>query len=73
MREENKMYVEKWIRLMAGTFVLVSLTLGYVHSAYWHIFTAFVGLNLIQSVVTNWCLAETLLRKAGAKDKAACC
>ena len=67
------MYLEKWIRLIAGTFVLVSLSLGYLHSPYWHIFTAFVGVNLVQSVFTNWCLAETILKKAGVEEKSGCC
>ena len=53
------------IRLIAGTFVLISLALGYwVHPA-WFLFTAFVGVNLIQSSLTRWCLMETILEKTG--------
>ena len=53
------------IRLIAGTFVLISLALGYwVHPA-WFLFTAFVGVNLIQSSLTRWCLMETILVKTG--------
>jgi hypothetical protein len=53
------------IRLVAGTFVLASLALGYwVHPA-WFLFTAFVGVNLIQSAFTRWCLMETILAKLG--------
>jgi len=53
------------IRLVAGTFVLISLALGYwVHPA-WFLFTAFVGLNLIQSAFTRWCLMETILSRLG--------
>jgi hypothetical protein len=49
------------IRLVAGTFVLGSLALGYfVHPA-WFLFTAFVGVNLIQSAFTRWCLMERIL------------
>jgi Protein of unknown function (DUF2892) len=53
------------IRRIAGTFVLSSLALGYWVSPWWYLFTAFVGLNLIQSSYTKWCLMEDLLRKAG--------
>ncbi|MCI0415398.1 DUF2892 domain-containing protein [bacterium] len=55
------MTLENMIRAIAGTFVLISLTLGYVHSPYWHLFTAFVGLNLLQSAFTRWCLMEMIL------------
>ena len=53
------------IRRFAGVFVLVSLGLAYVHSRYWLWFTAFVGVNLLQSSFTGFCLLETMLRKAG--------
>lgn len=59
------MTMEQYIRAIAGTFVLVSLALGYLHSPYWHLFTAFVGLNLLQSAFTRWCLMETFLGKLG--------
>lgn len=62
------MTVERGLRLMAGTFVLVSLALGYWVSPYWYLFTAFVGLNLFQSAITNWCPAMMILRKLGLKD-----
>jgi len=53
------------IRLVAGTFVLVSLALGYLVSPYWLLFTVFVGVNLIQSSVTHWCLMEKILAGLG--------
>jgi len=53
------------IRRIAGTFVLASLALGYWVSPYWYFFTAFVGLNLLQSSFTRWCLMETMLEKVG--------
>ena len=53
------------IRLVAGTFVLASLALGYWVSPYWFLFTAFVGLNLIQSAFTRWCLMEKILAGLG--------
>ncbi len=57
------MTLERYIRLVAGTFVLVSLLLAQVWSPYWLLFTAFVGLNLFQSALTRWCLMEDILRK----------
>lgn len=59
------MSVENAIRAIAGTFVLISLTLGWFVSPYWFLFTAFVGLNLLQSSITKWCLMDSILRKAG--------
>jgi len=59
------MKMEQYIRAIAGTFVLLSLCLGYLHSPYWHLFTAFVGLNLLQSAFTKWCLMEDILAKLG--------
>ena len=53
------------IRLVAGTFVLISLALGYWVSPYWFLFTAFVGVNLIQSAFTHWCLMEKILTGLG--------
>ena len=55
---------------MAGTFILISVALGYWVSPYWYLFTAFVGLNLLQSGFTDWCPAMWMLRKAGLKDAA---
>jgi hypothetical protein len=53
------------IRRIAGAFILISLALGYWVSPYWYLFTAFVGLNLLQSGFTKWCLMEDLLRRVG--------
>ncbi len=64
------MYVEQWIRLIAGTFILVSLALSQLHSPYWLLFTAFVGANLFQSALTRWCLMEDILRKLGVRESA---
>jgi len=62
------MTLERWIRLIAGTFILVSLALSQLVSPYWLLFTAFVGLNLFQSALTRWCLMEDLLRKMGVRE-----
>ncbi len=65
----NKMDLHAWLRLIAGTFVLVSLLLGVYVSKYWFLFTGFVALNLIQSAFTCWCPMMTFLRKLGVKEK----
>lgn len=59
------MSLERKIRLIAGTFVLLSLGLGWFVSPWWFLFTAFVGVNLIQSAITKWCLMEDILRWTG--------
>ena len=59
------MTVEKTLRLIAGFFVMLSVALGYYVSPYWFLFTAFVGLNLFQSGLTNWCPMMLILRKIG--------
>ena len=64
------MCVERTLRLIAGVFVLLSVALGYWHSPYWFLFTAFVGLNLFQSGITNWCPMMAILRAFGMKDSA---
>ena len=61
------MKMERIIRAIAGTFILISLALGYWYSHYWYLFTAFVGLNLLQSAFTKWCLMEDILAKFGVK------
>lgn len=63
------MSLERWIRLIAGTFVIVSVALSYLHSRYWLLFTLFVGLNLFQSALTRWCLMENILRKLGVDQE----
>ncbi|MCX6598618.1 MAG: DUF2892 domain-containing protein [Acidobacteria bacterium] len=61
------MNVERTLRLIAGTMVLFSLALGHFVDANWYWLTAFVGLNLFQSGLTNWCPMMTFLRKAGMR------
>ena len=62
------MTVERYLRMIAGAIVAVSLALGYWVSPYWFLLTAFVGLNLFQSAFTDWCPMMTFLRKAGVKS-----
>ncbi len=69
---ERKFIMTSWqiVRIVAGLFILVSLALGVPGSPvfvspWWLAFTAFVGLNLLQSGFTRWCLMESILRKLG--------
>ena len=59
--------IERILRGMAGFFVVTSLMLAHYVSPLWLWFTAFVGLNLLQSAFTNWCPMMTLLKKCGVK------
>ena len=61
------MNVDRFLRLIAGFFVMVSVVLAHYHSPYWLLFAGFVGLNLFQSAFTNWCPMMTILRKLGVK------
>ena len=56
---------EYLIRRIAGAFILVSLALAHWVSPSWLWFTAFVGLNLLQSGFTNWCPMMAILQRAG--------
>jgi len=60
---------EYLIRRFAGAFVLVSLALAHWVSPYWLLFTAFVGLNLLQSSFTRVCPLEWVLERAGVGDR----
>jgi hypothetical protein len=62
------MLLNDWLRLIAGTFVLISVILGLLHSSYWFILTIFVAFNLIQSAFTKWCPMIPVLKKLGVKE-----
>jgi hypothetical protein len=66
---------ERLIRIIAGSFILLSLVLAHIYNGAnllegptWLWFTAFVGANLLQSGFTRWCLMEQILKKAGVKS-----
>ena len=64
------------VRVVAGAFILLSLLFGVegsplFHSTNWLWFTAFVGANLFQSGLTDWCLMERILAKLGVKRPSA--
>jgi len=63
------MSLDHKIRLIAGTFILASLALGWWVSPWWLLFTAFVGINLMQSAITRWCLMEDILKWTGIHKK----
>ena len=63
------MTVNEGLRLMAGFFVLLSVALGYWVNPAWFLFTAFVGLNLLQSAFSRWCPAMWILQKLGLKTE----
>mgnify|MGYP003573016124 FL=1 len=65
------MTVNEGLRLMAGFFVLLSVALGYWVHPGWFLFTAFVGLNLLQSAFTRWCPAMWIFQKMGLKPEKA--
>ena len=65
------MTLERSLRMIAGFFILLSVALGWFVSPWFYLFTAFVGLNLLQSAFTNWCPMMTFLRMAGVKEQKA--
>ena len=71
------MTVDRWIRVLAGTFIMLSLALGFPGSPlfvnqWWLAFTAFVGVNLFQSGFTNLCPLAFFLKRLGVPVTAAC-
>lgn len=64
------MDLHAWLRLIAGSFVVLSVGFGYFVSPWFLLFTAFVGLNLVQSALTGWCPMMSLLRLLGARESA---
>lgn len=63
------MTVNAGLRMLAGFFVLLTVVLAYWHHQAWLLFTAFVGLNLLQSAFSGWCPAMVVLRKLGFKQE----
>jgi hypothetical protein len=61
------MELNRWLRLVAGAFVTLSVVLGFLVSPKFFYFTGFVGLNLFQSAFTNWCPMMAFLRKLGVQ------
>ncbi|MEL4454534.1 DUF2892 domain-containing protein [Lutimonas vermicola] len=59
--------INRYINVIAGSFILISLLLAHYVNPNWIWFTAFVGANLLQSGFTNWCLMSVILKKMGVK------
>lgn len=62
------MTVERYLRMIAGALILVSLGLSHYVDPRWIYFTIFIGLNLLQSAFTDWCPMMTILKKLGVKS-----
>jgi len=62
------MTINDTIKLIAGSLVLLSVTLGHFVNEYFFFLTAFVGLNLLQSSFTKWCLMEKILKRVGLNE-----
>lgn len=67
------MTINDALRFVAGIMILISVLLTQFHSQNWLWFTAFIGVNLLQSSITKWCLMMTLLKKLGFKNSSANC
>jgi len=59
------MTTERMVRIFAGIVILISILLAVVHSQWWLLLTAFVGLNLFQSGITQFCPLDSILRRMG--------
>jgi Protein of unknown function (DUF2892) len=64
------MTIDRYLRLIAGALIMLSLVLAHFSDPNWLYFTAFIGLNLFQSAFTDWCPMITFLRKLGVRATA---
>lgn len=62
------MNLDKMVLAFAGSMILISLLLSQLHHIYWLWFTAFIGLNLLQSAFTGFCPLAMLLKKLGVAE-----
>ncbi|WP_054851252.1 DUF2892 domain-containing protein [Olleya sp. ITB9] len=62
-----------YFRVIVGVMILLSVVLSVYVSPKWMWFTVFIGVNLIQSAFTKWCLLETILVKLGVRKESAGC
>lgn len=65
--------INRYIRAIAGTFVIISVLLAVYVNINFLWFTVFVGANLLQSSFTRWCLMEKFLVKLGVKEEGDSC
>ena len=66
------MTVDRIVHIVAGLMVLISLGLMQFHDPAWVWLTAFVGLNLAQSGITNFCPLAFMLKKSGVPEGSCC-
>ena len=62
-----------YFRIIVGTMVLLSVVLTVYLNQNWMWFTVFIGVNLVQSAFTKWCLLEVILKKLGIKNEGGDC
>jgi hypothetical protein len=62
------MSIDRFVLAFAGGVILVTLLLGHYHSPYWLWFTAFVGVNLLQSAFSGFCPLALILKKLGMQS-----
>lgn len=65
--------LDQWVFRIAALFILISLALAHWHSPLWLWFTAFVGLNMLQTSFTGFCPLAMVLRKIGVQPGALFC
>ncbi|MCC5834904.1 MAG: DUF2892 domain-containing protein [Opitutales bacterium] len=66
------MKAEPFIRILAGTMILISVALTLLFSAWWLLLTCFVAINLIQSAFTRFCPAEIIAKRTGLIEAGSC-
>jgi hypothetical protein len=66
------MTVDRIVHFVAGSMVLLSIALAHFVHPYWIGLAAFVGFNLAQSALSNFCPLSSILKKAGVKDGNCC-
>ena len=62
-----------YFRVIVGTMVLISVVLTVYVNQNWMWFTVFIGVNLLQSAFTKWCLLEVILQRLGIKKEGVSC
>jgi hypothetical protein len=65
---ESEMNIDRAVLAFAGTMILISLLLAWIFSPYWLLFTAFIGLNMLQSAFTGFCPAAMIFRRLGVGE-----
>ena len=63
---------ERYIKIIAGTMILISTLGAYFLNINWIWLGVFVGANLLQFGITNWCLLNSILKSLGIKSEIDC-